>query len=79
MNLVLGPLTNCSLHSQLALDTLKLNHITCLLSMGLALSTCTKLQLFHCHGQEKTILTIDFREMRSELTEESIVNKWLCP
>ena len=43
----------------------------------MGLSTCTKLQLIHCHAQEKTIEnTADFREMRSEFTQESIVNKW---
>ena len=44
-----------------------------LLSMGL--SICIKLQLIHCHAQEKTIDN-KFREMRSEFTQESIVNKW---
>ena len=58
MNLVLGP--TVLFIDQLALDTLKLNH--CLLSMGL--STYTKLQLFHCHAQEKTI---DNRFPRNEI------------
>ena len=59
MNLVLGPLTNCSL--QLALDTLKLNHV---LVIDGPKYNCTKLQLFHCHVQEKTI---DIRFPRNEI------------
>ena len=65
MKLVLRPLTNCSLHRSTC--TLKLNH--CLLSMGL--STCTKLQLIHCHAQEKTI---DNRFPRNEIRIHSRIN-----
>ena len=65
MKLVLRPLTNCSLHRSTC--RLKLNHM--LVIHGL--STCTKLQLIHCHAQEKTI---DNRFLRNEIRIHSGIN-----
>ena len=73
MNLVLGPLTNCSLHWSTCSWYIKIESYACYPWAKVHALSCNCFTAM----RKKRRLTIDFREMRSEFTEESIVNNGL--